>query len=183
MIEALNKKVNAGEQKPTEYVALPDGEYDVEVIEIKNWKPITKKNVMVNQRGADGKLLRDGSGKIVRNKEAELTFYTCDVRLKIVSGDHKGRIIFTSLTTHPNAVFITEGFLYAVGEDSMTFGEIPTKCVERLLSVDVYQEEYTAKKTNDDTGIEEEITKIKNRVKRFIRPSHIIETDEEDYEV
>lgn len=183
MIDQLNQKVNGTEQKSTEYIILPTGEYDVEVVRIDNWKPVTKKNVMVNQRGEDGKLLRDSNSKIVRKKEAELTFYTCDVRLKVVNGDHKGRLVFTSLTTHPNAVFITQGFLFAIGEDEMTFGEIPTKCVERLLSVDVYKEDYTTTKSNPDTGMDETITKPKNRVKRFIRPSHIIETKEESYDV
>ena len=98
-----------------------------------------------------------------------------------MNGDNKDRLIFTSLTTHPNAVFIKEGFLFAIGEDEMTFGEIPTKCVERLLSVEVYSEDYTTTKANPDSGIDETITKTKNRIKRFIRPSHIIETGE--YEV
>lgn len=182
MIDVLNQKVKAsdsapstGERKPFE--PLPEAEYVVEVTEIKPWKASTK-DVWVSQRDGNGRLIKDSAGKIVKELHKNLTFYNCNVTLTIAEGEFKGRKMWTNLTTHPNATFITENFLYAVEEDEITYGQIPTICINKKLVVGTENKEYTVTATNADTGLEEEIKKVKTEVKTFQRLP-ILEKDQE----
>lgn len=175
MIDVLNQKVMAQSQETPQtaerkqYELLPEGRYAVEVEDIKQWQPKTK-DVWVNMRDGQNRLIKDATGKVKKELHKNLTFYTCDVTLVITDGDFKNRKVWTSLTTHPNAQFITEGFLYAVNEKAMTFGQIPNLCIGKRLEIETKNEEYTKTVTNADTGLEENITKQAVRVHKFIRP-------------
>lgn len=169
----LNRKVTGREANGGDFAPIPNGDYDVVVHEIKPWKELVRDS-NVNKRDDEGKLVRDGNGKVVKELIKGLKFYTADVVLKIVGGDFENRRLYPSLTTHPSAVFITENFLYAVGEEEMTFGEIPTLCVGKTLTVSVETETYYKTVTDPDTGFEEKIPKTKASVKSFLRPSHLI---------
>lgn len=176
MIDVLNKVVEGKAQEPQErnFEPLPEADYNVRVSEMKQWEPMTK-DVWVNRRDGENKIMKDTNGKIIKELHKNLTFYNLDVTLEILDGEHKGRKIWTSLTTHPNAEFITQGFLYAVNENKMTYGDIPTHCVDKQLVVTTFNEKYKKKVTDPDTGLENEIEKLSTRVKYFARPSTIIE--------
>lgn len=176
MIDVLNQAVQARAQEPEKtetkksYDNLPEGTYNTKVLEIKEWTPMTK-DVWINKRDGAGRITRDASGKIQKELHKNLTFYNVDITLEITDGDNKGRRIWTSLTTHPNAEFITQGFLFAIGANKMTYGDIPTQCVDKVLAVETFNEPYTKTVVDPDTGLEQEITKYSTRVRKFLRPS------------
>lgn len=177
MIDVLNKSVEAKpqeaqpKQQKKSFEILPEGTYNTKVLEIKQWKPMTK-DVWVNKRDGAGRIVRGADGKIQKELHKNLTFYNVDITLEIIDGEHKGRRIWTSLTTHPNAEFITQGFLFAIGKTKMTYGDIPTQCVDKLLSVETFNDPYTKLITDPDTGLEEEITRYSTRVRKYLRPSN-----------
>ena len=184
MIDVLNQTVEGRPQEPQEqrnFDPLPDGDYEVKVTETKEWKPTTK-DVWINRRGEDGKILKDDNGKMLKELHKNLTFYNLEITLEIIDGEYKSRKIWTSLTTHPNAEFITQGFLYAINAPKMTYGEIPGQCVGQRLKVTTFNESYKKTVVDSDTGLENEVEKFSTRVKYFSRPS-IIESGEEEAEV
>lgn len=176
MIDVLNQSVEARPQEVQEkqtkrnFETLPEGTYQTKVLEIKEWTPMTR-DVWVNRRDGSGRILKDADGKIQKELHKNLTFYNVDMTLEITEGEHSGRRIWTSLTTHPNAEFITQGFLFAVGATKMTYGDIPTQCLNKNLAVETFNEAYTKKVTDPDTGLEEEITRYSTRVRKYLRPS------------
>lgn len=175
MIDVLNKVVESRPQEKQEpkqkgFDILPEGTYNTRVVEMKEWKPMTK-DIYVNKKDATGRILRDESGNIIKELHKNMTFYNLDITLEITDGDNKGRKIWTSLTTHPNAEFITQGFLFAIGATKMTYGDIPNQTIDKLLAVETFNEAYTKKVIDPDTGLEEEITKYSTRVRKFLRPS------------
>lgn len=178
MIDVLNKSVEAKPQEKQErlerkrtFEILPEGTYNAKVLEIGSWRPMTK-DVWVNKRDGAGRIVKDNKGVIQKELHKNLTFYNVDVTLEIINGEHKGRRIWTSLTTHPNAEFITQGFLFAIGEAKMTYGEIPAQCVDKVLSVETFNQPYEKVVTDPNTGIEEKITKHSTRVRKYLRPSN-----------
>lgn len=180
MIDVLNKVVQGRPQEQPEqpdkktYDLLPEGTYNVKVLEIKEWTPMTK-DVWINKRDGAGRITRDASGKIQKELHKNLTFYNVDVTLEITDGEHKGRRVWTSLTTHPNAEFITQGFLFGIGATKMTYGDIPNQAVGKELAIETFNEPYTKVVTDPDTGLEQEITKHSTRVRKFLRPSQSIQ--------
>ena len=54
----------------------------------------------------------------------------------------------------------------------MTYGDIPTQCVDKLLSVETFNDPYTKLVTDPNTGLEEEITRYSTRVRKYLRPSN-----------
>ena|SRR5690554_5390736 len=176
MIGDLNTKFRAREQR--DYEILPEGEYNVVVEEINPWEKKTKKNVMIIQRDENGYPLKDEKGNIVKEKVEELTFYLSNVKLRIVDGEYKDRFIFTNLTTHPNASFITEGFLYAIGKEELTANKIPLECVNEYLTVGVNHRTYEKKTINKDTGLEEVETRTIANVNNFLKPEFIPAADD-----
>lgn len=176
MIDILNQSVQARPQESEKkeasksYDNLPEGVYNTKVLEIKEWTAMTK-DVWINKRDGSGRVMRDANNKIQKELHKNLTFYNVDLTLEITDGEHKGRRIWTSLTTHPNAEFITQGFLFAIGANKMTYGDIPRQCVDKELAVETFNESYTKIITDPDTGLDEEITKYSTRVRKFLRPS------------
>lgn len=168
MIKDLNAKVE-GTRPTNDFSPIPEGQYLVKVVQIKPWKALTK-TIMVNTRDERGRLVRDESGNLVKEQVKDFTFYNADVRLEVLEGDYKGRLLFTSLTTHPNAEFITKNFLYAVGVSEITLNQIQTKCVGLKLIVDVSinQENYKIEK-NPVTGAEKKVPNPRNEVTDFLR--------------
>ncbi len=175
MIKDLNAKVE-GVKPVNDFTPIPEGRYTVKVKEIKPWKATTK-DIQVNTRDEKGSLVKDENGKLVKENVKNFTFYNADVRLEVIQGEHKDRLLFTSLTTHPNAEFITKNFLYAVGVSEITLNQIQAKCVGLVLDVDVVinEDNYKIEK-NPTTGAEKKIPSPRNEVKAFLKSELI--TDE-----
>jgi hypothetical protein len=174
MIKDLNAKVE-GKRPVNDFTPVPEGQYNVKVVEIKPWKALTK-NIMLNTRDNTGRLVKDEKGNLVKELVKDFTFYNADVRLEILDGEHKGRLLFTSLTTHPNAEFITKNFLYAVGVSEITLNQIQAKCTGLKLIVDVVINENNYKiEKNPVTGAETKVPNPRNEVKAFLKPELVAE--------
>jgi len=167
----IKGKPQADNKDKKEYTPLPEGIYKVEVIKFGEWKTNTKAVEFINAKDSKGSLLRDDDNKIIKDKVNNYTFNTLDVDMKIIEGEHTGRYIFGTLTTHDNVLFLTEAFLYAVGVDKIDNlddifkQDIPGK----VLLVETNNQEYTKEVMNTDTGMSSPITKIKTRVKKYIK--------------
>lgn len=169
--------VEQNSSKSKDFSPVPKGRYSVEVEKVDDWKKVVK-DVYINQRDENNKLVKDSDGNTVRALVKDVEYYNTNVRLKIVSGNHKGRILFTTLTTHPNASFITENFLFAINKSEMVASQIPTRTIGSHLDVDVEIETYNKKVTDPDTGIEKTEPKEKNVVKAF-KKSNLVQSDDE----
>ena len=158
------------------YEPIPEGIYTVSVLEINPWEKQVK-DIYVNQRDDKGKLIKDKDGNNVKELMKKVEYYNSLMTLEVTHGNHVGRRLFTNLTTHPNASFITDNFLYAIGAKEMVASEIPTKAVGKTLDVVVEISQYEKKVTDPDTGIETTETRSKNEVRSFRRPSKLDDTD------
>lgn len=169
MIKDLNTKVE-GKKPVNDFAPIPEGKYKVKVKEIKPWKATTK-DIMVNTKDEKGRLVKDDKGNLLKELVKDFTFYNADVRLEVTEGEHEGRLLFTSLTTHPNAEFITKNFLYAVGVKEITLNQVQTKCVGLPLDVEVVinNNNYKIEK-NPTTGAEKKVLNPRNEVKSFLKP-------------
>lgn len=145
---------------------VPVGDYEVKVLSVDDWKPTTK-DIYVNVTDGRGRIVRGDDGKPVKELVKGHTFYTADVVLEITDGDYAGSRLYTSLTTHPNASFITENFVRAVGLIGVPLRDVPAKAVDLTLTVGVVHDSYEKKTVDNDTGLETVEVKQKAKVTSF----------------
>jgi hypothetical protein len=170
MISIKAKEQSNIEKK--EYTPLPEGTYNVEVVEVApEWKQQSKAVEYINARDSKGSLLKDDNGKLIKDAVANYTFYTLDLKLRVVEGENKGRFIFGSLTTHDNVLFLTEGFLYAVGINQLNnINDIFTEdLVGKKLMVETTNQTYTKMVDDKDTGISNPVEKTRTRIRKFLK--------------
>lgn len=167
---SLNKKYTASAGGFSDFSPVPDGEYLLKVVEIKPWEKKVQ-DIMVIQRDENGKALVDEKGNQIREKVPNCEFYNSSVKLEIVSGEYAGRFIFHTLTTHPNMSFAIPNFLYGIGMDDLSGGEIPEKAIGKLCLADINTRTYEKTETNKETGLDEIKTKTVNNIRTFKKPS------------
>lgn len=170
MISIKAREQITGEKK--EYTPIPEGTYHVEVSEVaKEWKKQTKAVEYINAKDSKGNLLKDDNGKLIKDTVKDYEFYTLDLVFKVVDGEHKGRNIYGSLTTHDNVLFLTEGFLYAVGVDGLNnLNDIFSfNLVGKQLKVETTNQTYTKMVDDKDTGISNPVEKVRTRIKKFYK--------------
>jgi hypothetical protein len=170
MISIKAREQITGEKR--EYAPLPEGFYNVEVIDLApEWKKQTKAVEYINAKDSKGNLLKDDNGKLIKDTVKDYEFFTLDLVFKVIDGEHKGRNIYGSLTTHDNVLFLTEGFLYAVGiselnniNDVFTLG-----LIGKQLKVETTNQTYTKIVDDKDTGISNPVEKVRTRIKKFYK--------------
>jgi hypothetical protein len=168
----IDLKVKAKKQE--DFEDLPIGKYTVEVVSVDDWEKKELKNAQISVRDDDGYVVKNEKGKPQKQTIPNLVFYTAKTKLKVIDGEHNGRFITTFLTTHPDALFITEGFLYAIDETEMSVDDMPTSNPKsplkgKTLVVDLDYREYEKTITDKDTGIDTvELRRMPN-IKKFIR--------------
>lgn len=155
MITNLNEPIKAskGFEK---FEKLPDGKYIVEVDEFKEWKKVDVKNAKLKARDENGKVIK-GQFETVAN----LSFYKADVVYKVIEGEHEGRKIFGSLSTHPDQAWTISRFVYALGLEETTPADLSMLAVGNTLAIDVkfVDDTYEKVETDKETGIEQTVTK------------------------
>jgi hypothetical protein len=168
MIEIKARKHTIGEK---EFSIIPEGVYTVVVEEILPWKEIVKPSELINVRDLDGKLVRDSNGKVEKETIKDYKFNTCDVAFRITEGEFANRVIYGNLTTHDNALFITENFLYAVKVNELKdLNDIYNKgIVGTKLQVQTMNKPYTKEVKNQNTGVNETIETAKTKIKTYLR--------------
>lgn len=180
----LDKKFVAkpdSEDQPSKrsYEPIPSGNYTVKVLEIQPWEKQIK-DIYVNLRDNSGKVIKDATGKNQKELIKDVEYYNSLMTLEVQGGEHAGRRLFTNLTTHPNASFITDNFLYAINEREMIASDIPKKAPDRFLDVTVEIASYNKTQVDPDTGIETVEVRTKNEVKAFKKASLVKTVDNED---
>jgi len=168
MIDGLKSIVKGKENPQIKFTPLPDGEYKVRVEEIKDWVAKDFVDAEINQRDTDGKIVKDDTGKNVKIK-ASFKAYSADITFMILEGDFAGRKIFANVTTHPDVLFLLEGFLYAVGKTEIMLQDLQKECLGKILGVDIFNRKYTRTKANPLTGIDETIESTKTAVRSFLK--------------
>lgn len=158
------------------YEPIPEGTYNVRVLEVQPWEKKVK-DIYINVRDEKGKLVKDESGATAKELHKNVEYYNALMTLEITHGEFSNRRLFTNLTTHPNASFITDNFLYAIGAKEMVASEIPTKAVGKGLDVAVEISSYKRTITDPDTGLETSETRTRNEVKAFRRAPKADDTD------
>lgn len=148
------------------YEPIPEGIYNVRVLEVQPWEKKVK-DIYINVRDEKGKLVKDEDGNTVKELHKNVEYYNALMTLEVTHGENSGRRLFTNLTTHPNASFITDNFLYAIGAKEMVASEIPTKAVGKSLDVAVEISSYKRTVTDPNTGLETTETRTRNEVKSF----------------
>lgn len=147
------------------YDPIPEGNYTLKVKEIDPWK-MSKKTIQVIQRDENGNALKDENGKNITETVKDCEFYNCNVKLEVMDeGEHKGRVIFHNLTTHPNMSWSIDNFLYALGIEELSASAIQTVCIGRTCDGTVIIDNYEKTVQNKETGIEEVVIKEVNRIK------------------
>lgn len=148
---------------------LPVGRYQVYVHEVKEWQEKIVKDAMISQRDENGETIWSEKGKPLKEKIAELKYVAADVVLKVVDGEFKGRNIFTRVSTHPDALFVLEGFLFALDLGEINVGELKKHAEGLPLEVDLDYRTYNKITTDKNTGIDTVEEKKAQNVKKFYR--------------
>ena len=121
------------------------------------------------EKSIESEMTPKQKGKVKKEHVANLVYHTAKVKLRVIDGEFEKRIITTFLTTHPDAIFVTEGFLYAVDETQMKLSDMQSKLKGKTLIVDLDYREYNKTTTDKETGIDRvEVRKMPN-VKKFLR--------------
>ena len=177
----LDSVVTGKEMEVKSYDILPEGRYIVIVDKIDDWKGKDFDKVEINKRDSDGKVVKDDNGKNVKEK-ASFKAYSADIKLKVVSGEHEGRIIFTNITTHPDVLFLLEGFLYANNKSDILLNKVQKECVGNILEVEVYHKKWDRVKANPQTGVDETLESVKLAVRNFFKSDFVLSevSEEED---
>jgi len=161
------------------YDPIPEGSYTVKVLEVAPWEKQVK-DVYINTRDDKNRPVKDSTGKTVKELVKNVEYYNASITFEIAGGEYQGRRLWSNLTTHPNASFITDNFLFAIGAKEMVASEIPTKTVGKTLDVTVDIVSYERKVVDPETGLPRVEKKTKNEVKQFKKASLIQTTDTED---
>lgn len=146
---------------------IVDGRYNVKVTKADPWKEHVK-DIHVNTRDERGRIIKNSLGSIVTELSKGHKFYTADLVLEIVDGPLAGRNLYTSLTTHPNASFITENFVRATKQTDVAIGDLVKTSIGKTLTVDVINETFEKHTVDKDTGADVVEVKTKAKVKSFV---------------
>lgn len=165
----FGKKVQGKEQKS--YDDLPVGRYTVSVKEIGDWEIKSIKNANIIVRDEDGSMAKDEKGKVKKEIVPLLEYATSKVKLEVVDGEHAGRLIFTNLSTHPDALFVMEGFLFAIDKSEVSLGDVKKECEGEMLDVELNYRTYEKPITDQATGLTITESKKVQDVKKFYHAS------------
>lgn len=165
----FGKKVQGKEQKS--YDDLPVGRYTVKVKEIGDWEIKSVKNANIIVRDEDGEMEKDEKGIVKKEIVPILEYATSKVKLEVVEGEHTGRLIFTNLSTHPDALFVMEGFLFAIDKSEVALGDVKKECEGEMLDVELNYRTYEKPTTDQATGLTNVESKKVQDVKKFYHVS------------
>lgn len=172
MVLDLNSEVTVT-SAPNRFEQIPAGRYECVVSKVGEWEAKDFANVAVNLRDDSGKILKDDNGDRVTEK-MDFTAYSANVVLDIVDGDFYGRKIFTNVTTHPNVLFLLEGFIYAIKADKgLRLTDLADSAVGKRVAVDVYHRTYEKRVVDPDTAKETKVPVVSVSVKSFMRPKDV----------
>lgn len=130
---------------------IPKGHYNVTAVVIYPWRHF-ERDSDVSVRGDDGKLIwhEDGSGT-VKETVKNLKWSMADVIYRVDGGEYDGYGIRGSLSTHPDFIGNTKGFVINAGLAEVPLTDMFKHAGNIKLSVHTYNKSVTRK--DKDTGI------------------------------
>lgn len=161
---SLNRKYKANAGGQADFSPVPDGDYVFRIKEIAPWTKQTK-TVKVIQRDENGNAIKDDKGNNVTETVNNCEFYNSNIKFEIAEGEFKGKLVFHTITTHPNMSWTIDNLLYALNVPELSAAQIPTSCVGMMLEGSTKIDEYTKTVQNKQTGIDEEVVRQVNRIK------------------
>jgi hypothetical protein len=166
----LNDKVKGKEAtNGGDFTPIPKDRYAFKVKEVKPWKAKTQ-NINVIVKDDKGYTKKDDKGNTIKELKKDVTYYNADISLEVIDGEYKGRLVFGNITTHPNAEFITENFVYAIGLDEVELGKLPHLATGKTLDAEVSVNEEAYKyEENKVTGQKDKVISPKNEIDKFFR--------------
>jgi len=176
----LDSKVKGKEPQNTgDFEPIPKDRYPFKVKEVKPWKAKTQ-NINVIVKDKNGYAKKDDKGNVIRELKKDVTYYNADIVLEVRDGEYKGRLVFGNITTHPNAEFITENFVYAIGLDEVELGKLPNLAQGKTLDADISINEDAYKyEENKVTGQKDKVISPKNEIDKFYRTELEVEETED----
>lgn len=166
----FNTVYKAEAQPNREYTIIPKGTYRAKITKVDDWKVVkSKKDIKVK---ATEEVLPIGT------EIATLNYYV-EICEEINKG-YNGRQIRGSITTHPNMPWSIPAFLDGIDVKECSLNDIKNLALNKVVNAYIITEDSTRTVINPETGLEEQATKVYNKV-ASIRKPNIVGSDEEDF--
>lgn len=153
------------EDKGTARVKVTDGDYDIVLVKVEDWKEKVVKNMNVIQFDDNLQAIKGDDGKNLTVPMTDVKTYSTKVTLRIQGGEFDGTEITEYLTTHPNAPYTLRNFIASFKLDDFPLSQFPDLGplgLEGFAYIKNIDEEYT-KTTTDKYGRPSEEKKIANK--------------------
>ena len=176
MIMDLNTSVEAKEHEAPDFSPMPEGTYDLKLIEVGEWEPKVQKNFKMISYDDRFQKLKNEAGQDVTTIVPEITIYNTKMKVEVVGGAFAGRQINHFVNTNPNMPWVVPSMLAGFGVPSLKLSQLKT-LVGEVVSAKVIQKPGKDRKVVDrETGIEETVPgPIFNNIDRFFK--HKISSD------
>lgn len=169
VVEVVEGDNGMGYDRSQDLPVVPDGTYDVILTFIGDW---TERNQTIRTLKAydenHQKILDEDGNDIVLGENVPYTIVSNQIRVKIVGGEHDGRIVFGEISNYPNTPWVFSSFLrcFGGGQKELMPSEFHTLKGQQGR-VAVKSRTYTQTVTDSDTGMETQINKTSNTIKSF----------------
>lgn len=165
----LNTKITPSEPINESREVIPAGTYTLKVIKIEPWKAQPAKTIQVAERDERGYVVKDDTGKVIRNTVKDVVLYSTNITLEVQYGEYRGRRVFHRFDTHPDFSFLISHFTYACDVGEPILAELPTVCLNKVVEGVVEHQTYNKKVVDKNTGIEDIIPTTVARITKFTR--------------
>ena len=156
-IDLLNTGVKA-EAPTTNVFFAPEGTYNLRVIEVAQWTPKTNASIKVKVKGQE-------TGEILKDYVTYSTYLT----LEIADGEYKGVRFRHYIQLHPNTMFQIKNVWFALGIENAKPADLQSLAINSIVKADVEVTQSKKLVTNKDTGLEEEVIREYNAIKKFYK--------------
>lgn len=164
----LNTVYKAEAQPVREFVVLPKGTYQAEIIEVEDWRVNkTKKPITVKET----------------NEVLPIGTEIASMRYKVkicedTDRGYNGRVIRGEISTHPNTPWQIPAFLDAIGVEECSLNDIKKYALNTIVNAYIVSETKVDTVKNPETGLDETVNKVFNKV-ASIRKTKNVALDED----
>ena len=165
----LNTVYKAEAQPTREFTIIPKGTYRAEIVEVEDWKINKTKNPITVKK----------TNEVL---PAGIEIASMRYKVKICDNDNKGyngRVVRGEISTHPNMPWQIPSFLDAIGVSECSLNDVKNYALNAIVNAYIITEEKTKVETNPETGLDEPVTKVYNKVASIKKPKSV--AVEEDF--
>lgn len=164
MIDLMNKKVKA-QAYSNPFTLLPKGTYSAIISSIDDWKSKDNPSLKVYQFDQRGRKVQDENGKDVFTMEKDVRTYSSRVTFEVTDGNFQGSQVVYYLNLHPNQPWGLPAFLDACGMVELDPKEVPSKCLNIPVTINVDIEIKDYEVVDKETGLTSLDKRERNAVK------------------